>query len=82
MMADNVNTPPHYTSSAARCPNCGATIECITITEHMNFNLGNALKYIWRADLKGAPLEDLKKAQWYLAREVMRRESGIFGETP
>lgn len=48
-------------------------VECIAITEHMGFNLGNAVKYIWRADLKHeTPLDDLKKARWYLDREIQR----------
>ncbi len=50
-------------------------VECITITESMNFCLGNALKYIWRAGLKSAsPVEDLRKARWYLDREIARLE--------
>lgn len=65
--ADMVNNPPHYT-------NHPSGVECITITEHMNFNLGNALKYIWRADLKGNSIEDLKKAEFYLKREIALRE--------
>ena len=40
----------------------------------MNFNLGNAIKYIWRAALKGKHLEDLKKAMWYINREIERIE--------
>jgi hypothetical protein len=40
----------------------------------MNFNLGNAIKYIWRAALKGKHLEDLKKAVWYINREIARLE--------
>lgn len=64
---DKINNPPHYT-------NHPSGVECITITEHMNFCLGNAIKYIWRADLKSDDcLEDLKKAQWYIAREIERR---------
>ena len=58
-------SPPHY----QRHP---SGIECIQITEHMNFNLGNAVKYIWRAALKGRQVEDLKKARWYLDREIER----------
>lgn len=65
--SDPVNHPAHYTSHPSG-------VECITITEHMGFNLGNALKYIWRADLKGDAIEDLKKARWYLDREIARRE--------
>tara|TARA_R110000772_G_scaffold16184_14_gene46281 strand:+ start:598 stop:1053 length:456 start_codon:yes stop_codon:yes gene_type:complete len=62
---DVVNNPKHYTSHPSG-------IECIQITEHMNFNLGNALKYVWRADLKGKAVEDLKKAEFYIKRELKR----------
>jgi hypothetical protein len=62
---DVVNNPKHYTSHPSG-------VECIQITEHMGFVLGNALKYIWRADLKNG-IEDLKKAQWYIARELENR---------
>ena len=62
---DNVNHPKHYTSHPSG-------VECIEITEHMNFNLGNATKYVWRASLKGKEVEDLKKAIWYLEREIAR----------
>lgn len=65
--ADPVNHPAHYTSHPSE-------VECIDITEHMNFCLGNAVKYIWRADLKANALEDLRKARWYLNREIERRE--------
>lgn len=64
---DSVNHPTHYTQHPSG-------IECITITEHMCFNLGNAVKYIWRADLKGKSIEDLKKARWYIDREINKRE--------
>ena len=66
-MTDPVNNPVHYTDHPSG-------IECIQITEHMNFNLGNAIKYIWRAALKGKHLEDLKKAMWYISREITRLE--------
>jgi hypothetical protein len=62
---DPVNHPRHYTSHPSG-------IECIQITEHMNFNVGSAVKYLWRADLKNG-LEDLKKAEWYVKREIQRR---------
>lgn len=62
-----VEHPPHYTSHPSG-------VECIQITEHMGFNLGNATKYIWRAELKGKHLEDLKKARWYIDREIQLRE--------
>lgn len=68
-MTDNVNSPAHYTGHASG-------IECIQITEHMGFCLGNAIKYIWRADLKNDALEDLRKAVWYLEREIEKRERG------
>jgi hypothetical protein len=63
---DNVAHPKHYTSHKSG-------VECISITEHMTFCLGNAIKYIWRADLKGGN-EDLQKAIWYLERELKRRQ--------
>lgn len=47
-------------------------IECIEVVRHMNFNRGNAVKYIWRADDKGDPIENLEKAIWYLQDEVKR----------
>ena len=65
-MTDRVNHPPHYTAHPSG-------VECIQITEHMGFNLGNAIKYIWRADLKADPIEDLRKAAFYVAREIARR---------
>ena len=71
---DPVNHPTHYTSSDACCSECGTPIECIDITEHMGFNLGNAVKYAWRCDLKNDDIEDLKKAIWYLQREISKRE--------
>jgi hypothetical protein len=65
MTHDNVNHPKHYTAHPSG-------VECIEITEHMNFCLGNAVKYIWRASLKGKEVEDLKKARWYIDREISR----------
>lgn len=73
ILNDSVNHPSHYTSHPAKC-SCGSNIECIQITEHMGFNLGNALKYIWRCDLKLDAIEDLKKAKWYIEREIAKRE--------
>lgn len=66
-MNDKINHPSHYTSHPSG-------VECIQITEHMSFNLGNAIKYLWRADEKGAPIEDLQKAAWYIQREISKRE--------
>lgn len=65
-MADRVNHPAHYV-------NHPSGVEPITITETMGFCLGNVIKYV-RADFKGEPIEDLKKASWYLNREIKRRE--------
>ena len=71
-MSDPVNHPRHYTSHPARCE-CGRQIECIQITEHMNFNTGCATKYLWRCDLKHDAVEDLRKARFYIDREIKRR---------
>jgi hypothetical protein len=64
---DLINHPPHYSAHPSG-------VECITITEHMSFNVGNAVKYLWRADEKGSPLDDLRKARWYIERELAKRE--------
>lgn len=65
---DVVNHPKHYTDHPSG-------IECIQITEHMGFCLGNAIKYIWRAGEKHeSPIEDLKKARWYIDREITKLE--------
>lgn len=65
-MSNNVNHPSHY--------NVGK-IEVIDAIEawELNFSLGNAVKYIARADHKGNPIEDLEKARWYIDREIERR---------
>ena len=63
--SDVINHPKHYTNLAG--------IECIDATEQMNFNIGNAVKYLWRCDLKDTPEENLKKALWYVRREMKRR---------
>lgn len=73
---DPVNHPSHYTSSAAKCSACGHPIECIDVVEHLGFSLGNCVKYVWRAGLKGNLLEDLKKGRWYLDREITRLGGG------
>jgi hypothetical protein len=65
---DNIN-PEHYKAHPSG-------VEAIQVTEHMNFCLGNAMKYIWRADEKHSDggIEDLTKAVWYIERELQRRE--------
>lgn len=67
MNHDPVNHPKHYTAHPSG-------VECIQITEHMGFNLGNAVKYIWRNGLKDQVPnhEDLRKAIWYINREIER----------
>ena len=66
---DMVNHPLHYTIHPSG-------VECIQICEHMNFNLGNAIKYIWRVDdnEKGG-VQSLEKAVWYLNREIKLRRN-------
>lgn len=64
---DTVHHPKHYTKHPSG-------IECIEVTECFNFCLGNAIKYIWRAGLKGAAKQDLEKARWYINREIERLE--------
>lgn len=62
---DVVNHPNHYTSHPSG-------VECIQVTEHYNFCVGNAIKYLWRAGLKNNKIEDLEKARWYVDREIER----------
>lgn len=70
---DQINHPKHYTSDPSG-------IECIDITRHRNFNIGNAIKYLWKAGLKedkdrkliDKQVEDLNKAIWYLVDEIHR----------
>jgi hypothetical protein len=66
-MSDQVNHPKHYNSHPAG-------VECIDVVEHMPFNVGNAIKYLWRAGLKADAVEDLRKAAWYATREADRLE--------
>ena len=68
--ADIVNHPPHYTMHASG-------VECIEITEYMSFNIGNAFKHVWRSGLKKNTVEDLKKAAWYITREIDRKRGMI-----
>ena len=61
-MTDNVNHPAHYESNGP--------FECIELTQHFNFCIGNAIKYVWRHMDKGKPFEDLSKALWYVQWEM------------
>ena len=71
--ADSVNHPSHYNSNPSG-------IECIEIARHHNFNIGNSIKYLWRAGLKSEEgmedtdkqIEDLNKAIWYINDEIKR----------
>ena len=77
---DNVNHPPHYTWLKDKCG-----IEVIDITRHMDFDLGNVVKYVLRQGLKSEEgmsntekaLEDLKKARWYLNDKIKQIENTI-----
>ena len=76
---DAVNHPSHYTSHPSG-------VECIEITQHYNFCVGNAIKYLWRNGLKheaNSPaktkqIEDLEKAVWYITREIENLKSGVY----
>ncbi|NQX75688.1 MAG: DUF3310 domain-containing protein [Epibacterium sp.] len=65
---DVVNHPSHYTSHPSG-------VECIQVTEHYGFCIGNAIKYLWRAGLKDDAVQDLEKAAWYVAREIQKRKA-------
>lgn len=69
ILADNdlVNSPPHYTNGGIE------TIDFIEAKD-LNYRLGNVIKYVSRAEKKGEPLQDLKKALWYLQRDIELRE--------
>ena len=71
---DMVNHPKHYTSDPSG-------VECIDITRHRNYNIGNAIKYLWRAGLKNEDkhIEDLKKAIFYISDEIKRIEGNYRG---
>lgn len=62
---DNINSPAHYASGSVECIEA---LESLGIAK--DFCRGNAIKYLWRCESKGSTVEDLKKAQWYLARLI------------
>ena len=76
---DAVNHPKHYTSHPSG-------VECIQVTQHYNFCVGNAIKYLWRAGLKSEgntdskqkQIEDLNKAIWYIRREIENLETNKY----
>jgi hypothetical protein len=63
--SDDINNPSHYTQFP---------VDVIELAENLMFNLGNVVKYVCRCEFKGDTIKDLKKAKWYLEREIMRRE--------
>lgn len=67
VLGDNINHPKHYTYGK---------IECIDVIEdwRLDYNLGNVVKYVARAQHKGNLIEDLKKARWYIERALQRLE--------
>ena len=80
-MNDSVDHPRHYNQHPSG-------VECITVVEHMSFNIGNAVKYLWRAGLKNAvmlsskdafekEIDDLRKAIWYIQREIELRQKPV-----
>ena len=79
MEEDKVNHPSHYTSHPSG-------IECIQVTQHYNFCIGNAIKYLWRNGLKteegmqekSKQIEDLKKAIWYINREIENLANNVY----
>lgn len=68
VLPDAVNHPPHYT----RHP---SGVECIEIVEHMPYNIGSAIKYMWRCGLKANDIEDLEKAKFHIEREINNRKT-------
>lgn len=66
---ETVNHPDHYNKHPSG-------VECITIIEWFSLNIGNAIKYLWRAGIKptSSHIEDLRKAKWYIDREITRLE--------
>lgn len=69
-----VDHPDHYNALPAVCSECGNPIECIDVVRHLDFNSGNAIKYIWRAGWKDTDTEiqDLEKAVWYLKDRIFQ----------
>jgi hypothetical protein len=67
-MADMVNSPAHYNQSGIEC--IEAIYEALGPDGFKSYCQGNALKYLWRHQYKGKPIEDLQKAQWYINKIV------------
>lgn len=82
MKTDNVNHPSHYNQGDIEC--IDAVQAAVTGKDGMaGFLTGNVIKYLWRYEAKGKPVEDLKKAEWYLQRLLKYEESkNTSKETP
>lgn len=74
---DSVHHPKHYNSHPSG-------IECIEIVRHHSFNIGNAIKYLWRAGLKDGvdTTQDLEKSLWYIQDEIQRIRRASSVTTP
>ena len=75
---DAVSHPAHYTQGGIEC--IDAMRAALTHAEFVGYLRANVIKYIWRYDRKGAPVQDLRKAAWYLDRligEVERDEDQV-----
>lgn len=74
-VTDMVNHPPHYQ------PTDGITFDCIAVVRDLSFDIGNAVKYLWRTDQKNG-IEDIEKARWYLFDAVTYGDPFYIGNTP
>lgn len=71
-VVDVVNSPPHYKAGGIEAIE---GIEASMAPEaYAGYLKGNIMKYLWRYERKGKPIEDLKKARWYLDRLIGLRE--------
>ena len=73
-MTDNVEHPAHYTSGEIEC--IDAMRAALSHEEFVGYLRANVMKYVWRYDRKGAPVQDLRKAEWYLDRLIGEVERG------
>lgn len=67
MTGNAVDHPDHYNQHPAG-------IECIDVIEEFPYNIGTAIKYLWRCDFKDDAIKDLEKAAWCIDRELQRRK--------
>tara|TARA_R110000796_G_scaffold170000_1_gene286839 strand:- start:218 stop:442 length:225 start_codon:yes stop_codon:yes gene_type:complete len=73
-MSDMVNSPPHYNQSGIEC--IEAIYAALGPDGFKAYCQGNALKYLWRHQYKGKPIEDLHKAHWYINKIIEAEEHG------